>query len=233
MTRQENEHWARFWSEYQNDVSIQDEQSQVLRTRNNQPIDKEKWEITVSTVERQLLLRADDSLLDLCAGNGLFALAFSNRVARIEAVDISPILTERLAARSLPNVGICTSDMREAHFFPHSFSKVLWYAGIQYIDESDIVIMVRRIRSWMKPGGMLMIGDIPDRAKLWNYFNDAARRAAYFDGLAERKPIIGSWLSADWLVGLCLASGFVSAQAVPQNEQLIYADFRYDLIART
>lgn len=233
MTRQENEHWARFWSGYQTDVFNRDEQSQVLRTRNNQPIDKKKWEITLSTVGRQLLLRADDSLLDLCAGNGLFAMAFSDRVARIEAVDISPALTERLAARGLPNVGICTSDMRDVQFSPHSFSKVLWYAGIQYIDESDIVTMIRRIRSWMKPGGMFMIGDIPDRAKLWDYFDDDVRRAAYFDGLAERKPIIGSWLHAEWLEGLCLASGFVSAQAVPQHEQLIYADFRYDLIART
>lgn len=233
MTRQENEHWARFWSEYQTDVANKDEQSQVLRTRNKQPIDQKKWEITLTTVGRQLELKADDSLLDLCCGNGLFSAAFSGQVARIEAVDISPVLTERLAARGLPNVGVGTSDMRDAQFPEQSFSKVLWYAGIQYIDESDIVAMVRRIRSWMKPGGILMIGDIPDRAKLWDYFNDDTRRAAYFDGLEQRKPIIGSWLDAGWLERLCLASGFVSAGALPQHEELIYADFRYDLIART
>jgi hypothetical protein len=123
--------------------------------------------------------------------------------------------------------------MRDAQFSQRSFSKVLWYAGIQYIDEFDIVTMIRRIRSWMKPGGILMIGDIPDRAKLWDYFNDEMRRAAYFDGLAQRKPIIGSWLDAGWLERLCLSSGFVSASALPQHEELIYADFRYDLIART
>jgi hypothetical protein len=51
--------------------------------------------------------------------------------------------------------------------------------------------MVRRIRGWMKPGGIRMIGDIHDRAKLWDYFNDDTRRAAYFDGLEQLKPIIG------------------------------------------
>jgi len=232
MTRQDNEHWARFWSEYQTDVANKDEQSQVLRTRNKQPIDQRKWEITLDTVGQQLELQSDDTLLDLCCGNGLFTAAFGPRIAGVEAVDISPVLTGRLAARGLPNVRVSTSDMRDAQFAPQSFSKVLWYAGIQYIDETDIVAMMRRIRGWIKPGGILMIGDIPDRAKLWDYFNDDTRRAAYFDGLEQRKPIIGSWLEAGWIEQLCLASGFASAKVVSQHEELIYADFRYDLIAR-
>ena len=233
MRRQENEHWARFWSEYQTDVANKDEQSQVLRTRNKQPIDQRKWEITLDIVSQQLELQPDDTLLDLCCGNGLFTAAFGSSIAGVVAVDISPVLTGRLAARGLPNVRVLTSDMRDAEFAQQSFSKVLWYAGIQYIDESDIVAMLRRIGGWMKPGGILMIGDIPDRAKLWDYFNDDTRRAAYFDGLEQRKPIIGSWLDATWLECLCLNSGFVAAKALPQHEELIYADFRYDLIART
>jgi cyclopropane fatty-acyl-phospholipid synthase-like methyltransferase len=232
MTHQENEYWVRFWSEYQTDVANKDEQSQVLRTRNKQPIDQRKWEITLETVGQQLELQSDDTLLDLCCGNGLFTAAFSPHIAGVEAVDISPVLTGRLAARCLPNVRVSTSDMRDAQFAPQSFSKVLWYAGIQYIDETDIVAMVRRVRGWMKPGGILMIGDIPDRSKLWDYFNDDTRRAAYFDGLEQRKPIIGSWLDSCWIQWLCLASGFASAEPVPQHEELIYADFRYDLIAR-
>lgn len=233
MTRQEKEHWPSFWAEYQNNIANKDEQSQVLRTRNKQPIDQRKWQITLTTVGQQLELQANDILLDLCCGNGLFCAAFKDQVALIEAVDISPELTELLAKRSLQNVTVSTSDMRAVQFSDKQFSKVLWYAGIQYIDESDIVSMIRRIRSWMKRDGILMIGDIPDRSKLWNYFNDETRRASYFKGLAERKPIIGSWLEADWLERLCLASGFVSASAVPQHEELIYSDFRFDLIART
>lgn len=233
MRGRKQEHWARFWSEYQTDVSEKDEQTQVLRTRNKQPIDRQTWESTLKTVESQLDLRADDTLLDLCCGNGLFAAAFSNRVARIDAVDISQVLTNRLAARGLHNVRVSTSDMRDAKFPAQSFSKVLWYAGIQYLDESDIVGMIRQIHPWMRPNGILMIGDIPDRAKLWDYFNNEDRQAAYFDGLQVRQPIIGSWLDARWIERLCLASGFASAQASPQNEELIYADFRYDLIAKT
>ena len=229
----DNEYWSRFWSEYKADVADKDEQSQVLRTRNKMPIDGEKWELTLRTVAAQLELSGSDTLLDLCCGNGLFAAAFSNRIASVEAVDISAPLIERLNARALSNVHAEAKDIRDAAFDDQSFSKVLWYAGIQYIDEGHIVQMLRKIRRWMKPGGILLIGDIPDRSKLWTYFNDAARQAAYFDGLAHRQPIIGTWLDAEWIEKLCLSAGFSEAHAIAQNAGLIYADFRYDLIART
>lgn len=227
-----DDYWARFWSEYQTDVAAMDEQSQVLRTRNKMPIDEARWQLTLESVAAQLDFSPDDTLLDLCCGNGLFTMAFNGLVARVEALDICEPLIERLKAKSLQNVCAQAMDIREADFLPQSFSKVLWYAGIQYLDEADIVRMMRKICGWMKPGGILFIGDVPDRAKLWNYFNDTQRKTAYFDALAARQPIIGTWLEADWLAQLCLAAGFTQAQAVPQDAQLIYADFRYDLLAR-
>jgi tRNA/tmRNA/rRNA uracil-C5-methylase (TrmA/RlmC/RlmD family) len=86
MTSRENEHWSRFWFEYETDVANKDEQSQVLRTRNKQPIDQKKWGITLTTVGQQLELCADDILLDLCCGNGLFSAALSGRSARTDSV---------------------------------------------------------------------------------------------------------------------------------------------------
>jgi ubiquinone/menaquinone biosynthesis C-methylase UbiE len=229
---QDNEYWSRFWSEYKADIAEKDEQSQVLRTRNKLPIDKDIWEFTVSDVAGQLALTYDDTLLDLCCGNGLFSSAFSSQVAKIEAVDISAPLIERLNSKGLSNVHALANDIRKVDFKDQSFSKVLWYAGIQYIDESDIIKMIRKIRRWMKPGGILMIGDIPDRKKLWKYFDTIARQDIYFDALERREPIIGTWLDAEWIEKLCFSSGFTAAHAVEQNDKLIYADFRYDLVAK-
>ena len=45
-----------------------------------------------------------------------------------------------------------------------------------------------------------------------------------------KEPVL---IEAAWLERLCLTAGFVSALAVPQHKELIYADFRYDLIARS
>ena len=229
---QDNEYWSRFWSEYKADIAEKDEQTQVLRTRNKMPIDKESWEFTVSDVASQLALSDSDTLLDLCCGNGLFSSAFSSQVAKIEAVDISAPLIERLSSRALSNVHAVVNDIRYVDFKDQSFSKELWYAGIQYIDEGDIIKMIRKIRRWMKPGGILMIGDIPDRKKLWKYFDSTARQDNYFDSLEGREPIIGTWLDAEWIEKLCFSSGFTAAHAIEQNDKLIYSDFRYDLVAK-
>lgn len=230
--QRDNEFWSKFWSDYTTDVAGKDEQSQVLRTRNKVPVDRETWELTLNTVASQLELSKHDTLLDLCCGNGLFSQAYCHTVWSIEAVDISEPLIERLKARSLVNVRHQAIDMRDASFPDQYFSKVLWYAGIQYIDEGDIVEMMHKIYRWMKPDGILMIGDIPDRKKLWGYFNDTTRQAAYFNSLKNGQPIIGTWLDSEWITNLSKSVGFNTAMAVPQAPGLIYADFRFDMIAR-
>ena len=72
---------------------------------------------------------------------------YSGVTLTAEAVDLSPQLIARLRERGIPNVRTSVGDIREVEFEESSFSKVLWYAGIQYIDERDIVGMIRRIRT--------------------------------------------------------------------------------------
>ena len=232
VSSKSRDYWSDFWFQYNSDIAGQDEQTQVLRTRNKVPIDVQKWELTLQTVAEHLEFSNTDTLLDLCCGNGLFSQAFHNFVDKLEAVDISAPLVDRLNARNLYNVHAEAKDIRDASFSENSFSKVLWYAGIQYIDEGDIIEMLRKIHKWMKPGGILMIGDIPDRSKLWGYFNDETRRSAYFRGLERREPILGTWLDTDWIENLCALIGFNSVNAVAQDSRLIYADFRFDVIAK-
>lgn len=230
MDRQE--YWRKFWLEYTQDLSKKDEQTQVLRTRNKRPIGEAEWQYTLDSVTNQLELKSSDTILDLCCGNGLFTAAFAPFVKSVDSADLSPQLIDRINARQIPNVRAQAQDVRELSFETGSFTKVLWYAGIQYLDESDIVSMIRKIRKWMKSGGILFVGDVPDRSKLWGYFNDSTREKAYFDGIEQKRPIIGSWLDKNWLETLCRSAGFAEARAIAQDATLIYSDFRYDLIAK-
>jgi len=169
-------------------------------------------------------------VLDLCCGNGLFTAALSPLVKTVDAVDLSPQLIDGVIERALPNVRVHVKDVRDAVFEPASFSKVLWYAGIQYFDEGEIVALIRSIRQWIEPGGTLLIGDVLDRSKLWSFFDDPIRQKAYFDGIARQQPLIGTWLDATWLEHLCRSAGFHEARAIPQDSALFYARFRFDLI---
>lgn len=227
------DYWTNFWLEYTKDLAGRDEQSQVLRTRNKKPVDIDTWKYTLKSVENQLDLKHDDELLDLCCGNGLFSSAFSSKVSKVTAVDLSYSLIDKIQSKGIPNIKAMSADIREVHFENASFSKVLWYAGIQYISESEIVEVLKKIKSWLKPNGILLIGDIPDRERIWEYFNSTERKMAYFDNLAQGRPIIGTWIDPLWIKNLCEVLGFSEVNSIMQDEKLIYADFRFDLVAKS
>ena len=225
-------YWSDFWAKYEFDGSLIDEQTQVARTLNKQPISKNGWEFTKRQVLGLLELKADSRLLDLCCGNGLFSDAFSTKVSTITAVDISEPLIQKLEERNLPNVATQSIDIRSLNYPKNSFNRVLWYAGVQYLSEPDIILMIRGIRNWMDNDGLLFIGDIPDRTKMWDYFNNYNRVNTFADSLIEGKPIIGTWLDREWLLNIISASGFSKVDIVEQDQNLIYSDFRYDCVAR-
>lgn len=227
-----DEYWSNFWREYSVDNLDIDEQTQVFRTRNQIPIDKEAWIFTLQSVQDQLELNDNDTLLDLCCGNGLFARAYSKIVKHVEAVDLSESLIKTINKNKISNVNAYFKDIRNIDYSKNRFSKILWYAGVQYIDEADIVLMLEKIRFWLQPGGILFIGDIPDREKLWLYFNNVDRIKSYFKAVASRRPIIGTWIERGWIERLCEANGFDLACAADQDKKLIYSDFRFDVIAR-
>lgn len=233
MSNKKDDYWAKFWSEYNFDANNVDEQSQVFRTRNRVPIDQDAWEYTVELIAKHMQFKSNDILLDVCCGNGLFTQAYSDLVKSITAVDISDPLINALKSKNIGNVEAFSDDIRNISFPESSFSKVLWYAGIQYLSESDIVNYLKELSLWMKPNGILFIGDIPDRQKLWNYFNTTDRVSLYFDGIGSQKPIIGTWLDPNWIKALCLSLGFRKVKIIQQDSKLIYSDFRYDIIAWT
>ena len=227
-----SEYWRDFWLEYTKSIDDKDEQTQVLRVRNKQPISQELWQFTIEDVMRHLPPGPQEDILDLCCGNGLFSVAYSASAKSITAVDLSPQLIKKLNDRNIPNVKGVASDIRDVSYPTGSFSRILWYAGIQYLDEPDIITMMRKIRGWLKKDGILFVGDIADRDKLWEYFNNDERQGAYFKSVEERKPIIGAWLQKEWLERLVKSCGFDEVRVIPQDSRLIYSDFRYDLRAR-
>jgi ubiquinone/menaquinone biosynthesis C-methylase UbiE len=223
--------WTNFWSEYESDPLNSDEQSQVFRTRDKSPISQAVWNLTLQEVEICLELNSTDVLLDLACGNGLFAESFYSKVSLIDALDISKTLIEVLDKKYLNNVTTHITDICNYDYPSQYYSKILWYAGIQYIDKKNIIILLTKLRDSLCKGGKIYIGDIPDESKLWIYFNTPERKADYFNGITSNKPLIGTWIQEQWLYQLLIFLGFSHVEIIPQNPKLIYSDFRFDLLA--
>jgi len=174
-------------------------------------------------------MQADSRLLDLCAGNGLFSVFFSETALEVTSVDISQYLLDELESKSIPNVTTLHGDMRKAEFEPESFTHIFLYAGIQYIDHAETVELFRKMFRWLAPEGRIFIGDIPDSTRIWAFYNTEERRRLYFDSVIAGNNIVGTWFDPVWLKCLAEDVGYRKAEILPQNDKLIYAHFRYDM----
>jgi SAM-dependent methyltransferase len=226
------EYWLEFWKAHGRSSTQADEQTQVLRTFNKQPIALERWQFTLDYLDAQFPIGATDDVLDLCSGNGLFTAHFSPRCRSFTAVDISEDLLNNLDQRKLPNVKILRSDIRKIRFEEGAFSRILLYAGIQYLSYGEAVALFREMFQWLKPGGLLFVGDIPDRKRLWSFYNTSERRALYFDNQIAGRDVVGTWFDESWLLRLAESTGFQQVNVIQQPPEQIYAHFRFDLKAQ-
>lgn len=226
-----SDYWVDFWKNYTNNLVSQDEQTQVLRTFNKTPIDDSLWEFTLETITSPLKLSQSDKVLELCCGNGLIARNIAERVNNVTAVDVSTNLIEELKKKNYKNINAFSMDIRKLDFDFQSFDKIVIYAGIQYLNEAETIAMFEKLYKWLKPNGILFVGDIPDYDKIWDFYNSKEREKVFFDNRKLSKDIVGVWYKKDFFEKLCSYAGFKKYKILKQHDKLIYSSFRYDLIA--
>ncbi len=227
MTQEQN-YWTDFWDNYGKETVGKDEQTQVLRTSNKQPISKELWEFTLKGIEKQIEPSSDDVLLELCCGNGLLSRYFAPMVNNVTSVDVSEDLIQNIDRKQYPNLVALVSDIRELDFDDLSFNKVIIYAGIQYLTYAETTILFEQVYRWLIPGGIFFLGDVPDYFKRWVFFNSTERQAIYFQNLKDGKAIVGTWFEPEFFEKLGTYAGYSNSVLIPQHPDLIYSKFRYD-----
>lgn len=223
-----NNYWIDFWKEYSTDIDEKDKQSQVLRTLNKKPIAKNLWDFTLNEIDKVFEVVENDRVLDLCCGNGLLSKHFAKKGATLVAVDISKELLKNVS--QLENIETIISDIRVLNFEENSFNKIILYAGIQYLNYKEAILMLQNIYKWLKPGGIALVGDVPDINRRWIFFNSKERQKVFFDNILSSKAVVGTWFEKEWFEHLSKYVGFRESECLPQNEKLIYANFRFDYL---
>ena len=221
-------YWAEFWKSYGKEATGKDEQTQVFRTFNKEPISKELWAFTLKCIEKQIEPSPDDVLLELCCGNGLISRHFSPMFKKVISVDVSEELIRSIDREQYSNILTVLSDIRELNFDDSSFNKIIIYAGIQYLTHAETTILFEQAFRWLKPGGIFFLGDVPDSNKRWVFYNNRERQSIYFQNLKEGKAIVGTWFESKFFEKLGVFVGFNNSVLIPQHPDLIYSKFRYD-----
>jgi len=221
-------YWIDFWENYGRDSKGKDKQIQVLRTLNKNPISEELWDFTKSFISSRFPILPQDKVLDLCSGNVLFSNYFVSQGAKVVSVDISKDLLNEI--EDTVNIQTVHSDIRNLDFEPRTFDKIFLYAGIQYLDNKEALTLMKNCFNWLKPGGIVYIGDIPDLDRQWEFYNTIERQKIYFDNLLNNISIVGNWFRKTWFENLSSYLGFEEGVYVSQHKRLIYSNFRFDFI---
>jgi cyclopropane fatty-acyl-phospholipid synthase-like methyltransferase len=227
------DYWKSFWLKHAKENLNSEPQIQVLRTLDKQPISRKVFEAIVNSIAEMLEPQPGNSMLDLCCGNGVITRELINRFATVTAVDLSEEFVAQLGNGLEGNITAFAADARTVQFTENTFDRILLYAGLQYFSESETVDLFMRMRHWVRNGGSVVIGDIPDASRRWNFFDSPARESAYFEALKGGQPIVGNWFEPGWLKKLAQHAGFASALTKLQPQSFPYQHYRFDIVLKT
>ena len=223
-------YWKHYWDKHVESVTDNDPFRRVLRVQNKQPLSESLFSELVTYIIRHLKLGPDDRVLDLCCGNGLITTRLARYCKQVVAVDFCQDLIEELNQQSVKNVSTIVTDVAQLGYASNSVDRILLAAALQHFSQPQVIYMFCQYFQWLKSNGILLLTDILDSNRIWQFYDDVEREAAYFENTMNKMPILGTWFDGEWLIKLARYAGFSEARIIDQPEQFLYSHYRFDFI---
>lgn len=206
---------------------------QVGHTVLGRPIAPAQFDALVAQIEHLLDLNADDVLLDLCCGNGVFTHRLARSCKTVVGVDFSePLLQIADEAHSASNIDYRKLNVLEMRRLKLSgaepFTKVLMYAALQHFTTRDLRVMLRDMLELGHSDPIILLGFVPDRAKKWRFYDTPQRRLSHLFSRTTGRDRFGSWWRKEHVREICQELGLKCAfHDLP--ETLHAATYRFDV----
>ncbi len=131
-------------------------------------------------------------VVDLGVGTGQFALAVALVCARVIAVDVSPLMLDRLRAK-IEKRGLVNIDVVQAGFLTYihlGAAADLIYSryALHHLPDAWKAVALHRMHAMLRPGGWLRLSDV-----VYNF--EPAEAAARFEAWCATggDGIVGEW----------------------------------------
>lgn len=246
--------WVHFWKLHGKMSFGKNPHFQALRTCNGQPIPDSQFNSIVNDLEDKLQLKKEHELLDLCCGNGSISEILAEQVHQMVAVDVSDDL---LAAfkNNYSNINKECGDVRDISFTDNSFDRIVLYAALQYFTLQETKILFEKMNRWLRKGGCVVLGDIPDfmqwkefsnkseqwptellkefstNSEQWAFFDNSEWRLHYSQGIEDDNVrLIGTWFNREWLRETANFAGFAHCDIISQDKLLPFSHYRFDAV---
>lgn len=224
------EHWSTYPKQFDDTAYLQ----QVGKTVNGEPISEHQFQHILDDIEQRLQLKPDDNVLDLCCGNGLITQKIAARCANVVGVDFSePLLAVARKHHKPDNVTYHQLSVLELDklgtAYERYFDKVLMYEALQHFSEDSLTDILQHLLIYVKPkDAIIVFGSVPNKARIWDFYNTPARRQEYFIRQANGTEAIGTWWSEVFIRQTCASLG-LEAKFHRQHKALHTSHYRFDI----
>lgn len=222
-----------YWYDYYNNPSLTsncNHQVNIGRTRNGRPVSNETWQRTLTYIKDLLNIHEGYSdLLELCCGNGQIIGNLAQNCGSSLGVDYSKPLLDQLKI-AFPNIQSICANILDIHFPVEKFDAIILYFSIQHFDERESLVLIDRTISWLKPKGKILIGDIPNELKKWEYLKDPEHQKDYMERLINKQPKIGNWFNPGYFLAMSSYIPGVSVRYIEQPPYQINSSYRFDVV---
>ncbi len=225
--------WKQFWDK-------QAAQAQPLEQVGRNGITAERMDALMqeqaARAAQLLHLHPQAKLLDVCCGNGVFSRCLLPHVGELVGVDLSPELIQKAQQQHTHHAQFFVADALHLSqwnaYQQHlgSFDAITLCFSFQYFDTFEKgTQVVEHLLPLLKPGGNILLTDIPDRARFFQHYNTLPKLAGLIIQMAKGKNVMGKFWAEEEMNLLCKQLG-VQGEFLHQPNTYAYAHYRFDYL---
>ena len=218
-----------FYKEYPKSCDPADFWGQVKRTVNGKPVSQEQIDMIIDASVTGLQLDSDDTLLDICCGNGALTNLLFEYCRGGLGVDFSEYLiliaNQHFAKETTRKYLL--EDVVAFCLAPKSaeiFNKAICYGSFSYLEHVQAKEMLKALYDNFPHLKRVFIGNLPDRGLINLFYGE---RPVEFELADEPGSAIGIWRSKEQFVEMVGNDRWkVEFSIMPENYYA--AHYRYD-----
>lgn len=203
---------------------------QVGKTINGEEISETQFKLVVKNVVNNLRLNSNDSIIDLCCGNGLITRQLAPLVKEVVAIDFSQgLIGTAKEYNGFHNLEYINADV--LHLDPKyllGLKKVLMYEALQLFSGEQLSNLLDMF-SCLELGSSVFFASVPDKEKLNAYYDTKEKYEFYEQSECDGKPHMGHWWMMEEIKHIVSGSKF-KATFLPQEATLYTAYYRFDVL---
>jgi len=200
--------WEAYWTRRPGSVGEGEYLRQVEMTIDSKPYPEAELRRVKTRIVEKMELGQNDTLLDICCGNGVITAELAKHCREVVGVDFSePLLNIANRAHRPINVTYIHKNARDINSirskYRKQFTKVLLNAGLQYFRQREFPSLLQAILNLSTDDVVILISRIPDRNRKGNFYNTYKKKLMHIYYKIRRRDSLGTWWDEEFISKIC------------------------------